>query len=126
MSKGMKFLTWAAKPGIAYDTEGVTEATSREEAEAAALRSYEAHLGKVIRVGWLMHYVDSEPQELHVPGGFLVRVCSTRREDILRWMDDEYLDPYWDVEAVDDLPGPPDDGGSPWIYAKTFKVHKPR
>ena len=71
----------------------------RRVAEAHARRIYSKFVGKVLLVG----EVDFCAQDDNLgaqPGG-LFRVLSTRDDDVVRWCDDDFLDPYWDLELIE-------------------------
>lgn len=68
--------------------------------ETQAMQEYVSLLGKVVEVRQLSGYVGEDSADFSCTGT-KVRICTTDRSDILRWMDDEWLDPVYNVEIVE-------------------------
>jgi hypothetical protein len=92
---------------------------AEEQLEAQALNDYDYYRGKVIEVGSISGYDDSDNSldvKLHPPA--IVRVLGTPKGDIVRWMDDDHLDPVYNVDLV--VPHPQLEGmRSFWIYGES-------
>jgi hypothetical protein len=87
--------------------------------EVAAMEEYEAHLGKRVRVKTISGYRDdNNSYDFSCDDNVIVRVVDTPHMDIVRWMDDDHLDPVWNVEMVE-RGGLPEDLRSCWIYGST-------
>jgi hypothetical protein len=72
----------------------------QEGLEAQADQDFADHVGKVILARVVTGYNDKDDSvEVFCNPPARMRVCKTRREDIHHW-NDEFLDPYWDVEEV--------------------------
>ena len=82
-----------------------TAVGSKAEAERRAGDDFTRVHGTVIEVTELDGYIGDDSVVLYAPKGrpFRVRVTDTNVQDILRWMDRHHLDPFWDVELVEDM-----------------------
>ena len=90
--------------------------------EANAMADYQDYLGKVVTVDRLQCYLHDDSKDLDCGGvPFVVRVTPTQDEDIKHW-NDEYLDPYWNVEVVEPHPALPEGFTSPWIDGPTYEL----
>lgn len=136
---GMKSVPEAAQQAVGMleraiaDLSGVREAMVQlcdegeemrtpDECERLALEEYESLKGRLVRVSACMGYIDEDSVDLDCGDKpAVVRVLETRRDDILRWMDDECLDPVYDVEVVE-RGGLPLDLRSCWIYGTTQRT----
>ena len=86
-----------------------------------AMEEYLSHLGKLVRVNSCMGYILKDSVDHDCPDEpAIVRVCETGEDSILRWMDDECLDPIWDAEIVQ-YGSLPRNMRSCWIYGTTYK-----
>lgn len=66
-------------------------------------RVFAEYEGRIIRVPYVIGMVNSESTEFYAPEGqyIRVRVLPTREEDLIRFLDRNIIDPYWDVEVMD-------------------------
>lgn len=73
---------------------------NRKRAEVKARTDYLRHLGCVLLADEIDGYRDdySFTESLDPPA--IVRVCKTDEQSIIRWMDDGWIDPVWDVELI--------------------------
>lgn len=87
--------------------------------ERIALREYAQCEGKVVLVNWLSGYDESDcSRDVYFGQPIRVRVDRHQpRDNILRWMDNEHLDPIWDVELSDNSEPVLAGMRSFWIYA---------
>jgi hypothetical protein len=88
-----------------------------EEAEAAAARDYEGIAGQLIQV----HELDTNLGEvLYFDPPITVRVTAG---DVIRWMDDEHLDPLYTVEPINPEDIPPEHRDK-WltIYGRSYTI----
>lgn len=102
-----------------------TAVGSKAEAERRAGDDFTRVHGTVIEVTELDGYIGDDSVVLYAPKGrpFRVRVTDTNVQDILRWMDRHHLDPFWDVELVEDHPDAYVDGEkirSTWVYGHGY------
>jgi len=75
-----------------------------DELEARAISAFYATKGRVFRADFITGYNDNDDSvDIYPDPPALVRVIETARDSILRWQDD-WLDPYWDVELVEPHP----------------------
>lgn len=84
---------------------------AHEALEQVALDEYRAHLGKCLEVDYICGYNDTDDSgDYECIPPLIVRVVKTDTSSILHWNcshNDDWLDPYWDVEVVSGkLPGP--------------------
>lgn len=91
---------------------------AHEALEQVALDEYRAHLGKCLEVDYICGYNDTDDSgDYECIPPLIVRVVKTDTSSILHWNcshNDDWLDPYWDVEVVSGkLPRP--DLRSLWI-----------
>jgi hypothetical protein len=71
---------------------------TRERYNEIANQEFKAHLGKLLKVEYLCGYSDNDSADVACEA--IVRVVPTPETDILHW-NDEWLDPYWDVELIE-------------------------
>jgi hypothetical protein len=104
---------------------GTTDVADEEEAERLAREDFNQAQGKIVRVSWLCGYNEHDDSEdIYPEGGVLVRVqhrSSQPEQDIVRWMDDEHLDPCWEVEPIEEHPALVG-RRSFWVYAPSYRV----
>lgn len=76
---------------------------ARYALEQIAWREYRAVEGKVVLVTWLTGYDENDnSRDVHFGRPLRVRVDrNANSDDICRWMDNDHLDPVWDLELVD-------------------------
>ena len=91
---------------------------SHKQACSRAIADYKRALGKTFAVSEVDGYEDSDSTT--VQGDIVVKVLKTSEDDVCHG-DDEYIDPYWNVEV---LSGPPRALAlrSTWVYGPTYKV----
>lgn len=93
-----------------------------DEIEELCLAEYRAHKYKIILAklvnGWNAH---DDSVEVFCDPPARLRVMRTQENDIRRWVDHEWCDPYWDVEPVE--PHPALEGiRSLWVYGISHSV----
>lgn len=81
----------------------------RAAAEARAIAAYEAVAGQVILITDLDGYVDDRQVEIHLEQPALARVIklgspNSVRDNILHWTDEDWIDPYLDLEILTSHP----------------------
>ena len=97
----------------------ITRAALEQKAQA----DYAAHRGQIVklrRVSGYNGHDDSEDRTLDPPVAMRVEVTS--EEELQRWMDEDWLDPVWEVEPVN-----PDELQlqglrSFWMYATSYHL----
>lgn len=82
-----------------------TESLTRETLENKALKDYESVSGKIIYPVWVtFSSEDEESNDFYVGGETPLRVIPNQSErTILHW-NNEWLDPYWDLELIGTIP----------------------
>lgn len=93
-------------------------------AEHKAITAYEAVAGKVILITDLDGYVDDRQVEIHLEQPALARVVklgseSAVRDNVLHWTDDDWIDPYLDLEILTKHPELAT-LSSCWIFGHSF------
>lgn len=90
---------------------------SKETIEAKVRELHDAAVGKVFAAKSLRGYLNDDSHELVAPEGrpFKVRVRRTEDSDLIRWLDDDHCDPYWDVALVEPHPDVPEGMSSLWV-----------
>lgn len=73
------------------------------ELEEIALKEFSEYKGKILLATVLLGYENDDSKSWHVDPPILVRVLETDKSSIFHWNDD-WLDPYWDVELLEDRP----------------------
>lgn len=74
---------------------------SKRELEAMAMQEYQELVHTVVPVKSISGYYENDSYDFNCPGGeTTVKICSTGTNEILRWMDDGWLDPVYEVEIV--------------------------
>ncbi len=100
-------------------------ALTDEQIEDLAIQSYEEHLGKIIEVyaidagivwnedergelppamDWCGEDEDAMGSCIWLNPPLRCRVTTTDGNDIVNWNDKDFIDPYWNVEPLDDHP----------------------
>ena len=75
-----------------------------EAIEALAIRDHKFHTGKVILCHQVTGYNEHDDLvDVVLDPPARMRVCKAVNEDLQHWVD-EWLDPYWDVEPLEDHP----------------------
>lgn len=97
---------------------------ARYALEQIAWREYRAVEGKVVLVTWLTGYDEHGcSRDVHFEHPIRVRVdCNANRDDICRWMDNDHLDPIWDVELVNRDEPVLAGMRSFWLYATSYNL----
>jgi hypothetical protein len=94
------------------------------EAEDKAINDFRSMCGKVIYVKAIYGYVGDDSHDVYIEDGdpwILVRITSTDESDVCHW-NDEWLDPYWNVELlIEDHPAIPEGFRSTWIHGKSYR-----
>lgn len=92
----------------------------RIEAEEKAKADFQRAVGTIVTVNMISGYNERDDSEDRDGCNIRVRVCPTVETDITHWVD-EYLDPYWNVEPLDN---PPELDGlrSFWTFGPSYQV----
>lgn len=94
-----------------------------KDIEQKALADFEALVGKVVLVGVVQGYRDERSEEISLAAPVFARILPYDerglREDVVRWMDHDVIDPVYDIEV---LSKHPDIEGlsSTFVYGKTY------
>lgn len=88
---------------VGSKTAAAVKMPSREKAEERAVKDFMKYHGKVIEVTELTGHNDSGSHDIDFETPIKVRVLDTPLDDLKHW-NDEYLDPYWNVEPLEDRP----------------------
>jgi hypothetical protein len=72
-------------------------------------------LGAELKVSYVSVYIDHDSHDLGGP--WTVRLDATGNSTDLENSTDEYLDPYWEVTALE-----PMKGRSPWTHGPSYRV----
>lgn len=93
------------------------------EAVARARRDYLGVVGQTVYPRWLFGYQGDSNVVSELDVGFKVgvRVRQTSDQDIARFCD-EFCDPYWDVEVVDDPHGLAPNLRTAWIDGISYET----
>jgi hypothetical protein len=93
------------------------------EALARARADYQAALGTIIEVRTLSGYVGDSDIQQDYDGDqpFMVRVLATADDD-LHHVNDDWLDPYWNVEVV----SPDVNLRSCWTFGPSYHIEAKR
>ncbi len=100
-----------------------TETLTMDATKARARADYQNVLGTILRPDWLAGYEEHDSVDYHVKGQVAVRIVATKDEDVLHFVDD-YLDPYWNIEIVNDPAGLTANGRNFWIFGTSYRVEK--
>ena len=92
---------------------------NRTVAESKALADYNIALGSVITVESFTGYIGDDSIDVLKP--MTCRVIETPESDLLHW-NDEWLDPYWNVEPVGELPEEAKGMRSMWVFGPSYQV----
>lgn len=94
-----------------------------KDIEKKVLADFEALVGKVVLVGVVQGYRDERSEEIVLRAPVFARIQPYDdrglREDVLRWMDHDVIDPVYDIEVLSkhpDLEGL----SSTFVYGKTY------
>jgi hypothetical protein len=90
----------------------------RLRCERAAIEEYESYLGKKVNVKTIQGYRDDHNSHYYGCDNVIVRVMLTPLTSILRWTDEDHLDPVWNVEIIK-RGSLPEDLRSCWIDGST-------
>ena len=93
---------------------------SRDEVNARIMAQYHDVLGKVVLVFDVGGHVDEDSEFVECEPPLVARVVETRRDRLLRWMDDKSCDPCFDLEILEPHPDLPDGLTSPWAYGRGY------
>lgn len=88
----------------------------QQDLEDVALEDNQAAVGKTILVSVVSCFIGSDSTELHFDPPKRFRVVETESRDVLHW-NDQWLDPYWNVEPIDDVQK---DARSFWVYGPSY------
>jgi hypothetical protein len=92
---------------------------NKRSLELQALADAAVYEGATIRVSMIDGYSGNDHEQLELQPPVLARVVKTPREDVLHWTDG-FIDPYWDVELLEDHPDLPTDFRNPWVYGISY------
>ena len=105
---------------MTIDREEMT-ASSSEEAVNNAMLDYKTFLGKPVMPTIISGYRGDDQIDVQVDGKVIVKVVETSADDIAHWNDD-FLDPYWNIEIIDDPQGLCEGLRSAWIFGRSYQV----
>jgi hypothetical protein len=92
---------------------------NREEIEAQVLKDYARFEDELVVVPYLVYFQNDTSYDMRGP--FMVRVLKGQKPyDIIVWNDD-YCDPVWYVEPVDE-PEIPKDATSFWAHGISYQL----
>lgn len=105
-------------------------ADSEQQAEEGACADFAIVRGRLIETTELYVNVEGDHLEFYAISAapFVVQILDTSGTDVCRWTDNEYLDPYWDVEVVDGrgiVPPAVIQKGWAYIYGRTHRLTVP-
>lgn len=69
--------------------------------EESVQRTFERHLGREILIKFATVYDASGSREKCFETPVRARIVATQVFDIIRWMDNDHIDPRWSVEILD-------------------------
>lgn len=99
---------------------------TQEDLEQAVLSDYDALKGKVVRpTGLVICFAGDDSLEVY-PERVLLRIVGPDKptDGIIRWMDDEWIDPVYDVALVDDPAGEiPEGAHVSYIHGRSYSAH---
>lgn len=93
---------------------------AEEEAETKALERYRSLVGKVVEIEWVQGYIGDDSGDFKCDPPAKVKIVETDKDSILHW-NDEWLDPYYDVELVEPHPKLAE-ARSLWIYGESYNL----
>jgi hypothetical protein len=91
------------------------------EAKQRALADYKAVLGTVIHPEWIVAYKDDNSHDIRTDGKVAARVKATVESDVTR-VCDTHVDPYWDLEIVEDPENLLAGFTSPWSWGNSYRI----
>lgn len=91
-----------------------------EEARAKARADFAAVVGTIIRPEWICGIVDFNSCEINNDGRIAARVLDTPDADVTRTCDD-FVDPYWNLEIVEDPNGETLEIDHPWTWGTSYE-----
>ncbi len=97
---------------------------TRDEAYAMARADFQAALGTILRPAYVYGFKDEDTSDAYTDGTVALRVIATPREDLEHTVDD-WLDPYWNVEVVEDPGGLLAGMRSLWTYGPSYQFDAP-
>lgn len=92
----------------------------REVIERGALQEHEAVRGRCFRVPWVYGYKGEDSVDVHLDPPVLVRILKTSEGDVCHW-NDEWLDPFWDVEVLEQRQEL-EDVRSTWVHGTSYSI----
>jgi hypothetical protein len=93
---------------------------TRSELESWVIEDYQKILGETIFVSDLTGYVDDNTVDFGLKKPAKVKVVKTSMDSLLHW-NDEWLDPYWELELVE--PHPALKGvRSLWMFGDSYSL----
>jgi len=94
-----------------------------QEIEQKAIRDFESLVGKVVLVGIIQGYKEEQSDEIVLEEPVFARILPYdergMREDVVRWMDDDVLDPVYDIKVLSRHPRT-DDLSSTFVYGTSY------
>jgi hypothetical protein len=94
---------------------------TESDAKQKSISDYEAVLGTVIRPEWIIAYKDDTSHDIRTHGKVASRVKATAESDLTR-VCDTHIDPYWDLEIVEDPENLLSGYTSPWTWGKSYRI----
>ena len=89
-----------------------------------ALDDYRRVAGRVLQARSITGYIDDNSVDIDVPHDqppLRVLVLPMDQSGILHW-NDEWLDPYWDVDLVEPHPSIPEGFRTGWLHGTSYNV----
>lgn len=96
--------------------------TQEDVIEELCLADYEAHKYKILLASIVSGYVGETSADILCDPPARVRVMGTSKNDITHWPDDEWCDPYWDVELIEPHPAL-ENARSLWVFGISHNIH---
>lgn len=86
--------------------------------EDKARADFDAHKDRIILALWVTGYIGNDQIDVACDPPVRLRVSQARRDDLTHWNDD-WLDPYWDVELVEPYQRLADVWGL-WVFGTSY------
>lgn len=91
--------------------------------ESLVLNDYNQILGKEILCTSVHCYVGVDCIEISFPQPLKFKVTETVESDLFHW-NDEWIDPYWNVEPIDNIPEVGEEKPrSFWVYGVSYNIN---
>jgi len=101
---------------------GSFDGLSPAQRDLLVLREFNRRVGKIYWAWEINGYVGDDSEEIDLCTPVLVRVVSTDNDSILH-VNDDWHDPYWNVELLQKHPEIPEDLRSCWVHGNSFNAN---